>query len=132
MKRLLDSLAKHFDVSAPATRSEIAEAETSLNYSFPADYTDFLLMTNGLEGKGGDGYLVLWSAKELIELNAAYQVKEFVADVIIFGSDGAEEAFGFDTSVVPAAIIKLPFIGMGYVPNERLAGSFEEFLAGKI
>jgi SMI1 / KNR4 family (SUKH-1) len=132
MKLLLDSLAKNYSVSVPATLSGIAAAESVLIYSLPADYKDFLLMTDGLEGAGDHEYLVLWSSKELIELNAAYHVKEFVPNVIIFGSDGAEEAYGFDISVVPASIVKLPFIGMGYVPNERLAGSFEEFLSMKI
>src|ERR1700743_1841159 len=132
MKLLLDSLARDFSISAPATLAEIAEAERWFNYSFPPDYKDFLSAANGLEGQANREYLVLWSTKELIDLNTAYKVKEFVTDVIIFGSDGAEEAFGFDISGSPAPIVQLPFIGMGYIPTRRLCGSFEEFLSLKI
>lgn len=71
------------------------------------------MVSNGLEGEAANGYLVLWSCQELIELNAAYQVKYFVADVILFGSDGADEECGFAISGTPASIVILPFIGMG-------------------
>jgi len=136
MKFSLDSLVhRGFSVYAPATPAEIAEAEKSFNFSFPADYKEFVSLTNGLEGQTDQAYLVLWSVKELAELNSAYQVREFVRNIILFGSDGAEEAFGFDTSGMPtspASIVKLPFVGMGYITQERLAGSFEEFLSIKM
>lgn len=132
MKALLDMLTKRFSIASPATPSEIAEAEKYLNFSFPPDYSAFLSLTNGLEGETGQEYLVLWSAQELIELNTAYQVSAFVAGILLFGSDGAEDAYGFDTSTVPASIVRLPFIGMGYIPNEKLADSFEAFLLAKL
>ena len=127
----LDILARDFDILPPATSSEITEAERYFNYSFPDDYKDFLLLTNGLEGELNHNYLVLWSVKELIELNAAYLVKEFIDDIIIFGSDGEEDAFGFDTSNKHPPIVKLPFIGMGHIPNEKLSDTFEGFLLSK-
>jgi len=128
MKISLEALSRQFDVAAAATRTEIEEVDRHFNYPFPADYKAFLQTTNGLEGEEkGYGYLVLWSTKELIELNTAYQVKEFVENVIIFGSDGAENAFGFD--ITSGAIVKLPFIGMGHIPNEQVADTFEEFLS---
>ncbi|SFD61184.1 SMI1 / KNR4 family (SUKH-1) [Chitinophaga sp. CF118] len=132
MKSYLEKLAKNFTPSIPATHDGIAEAERHFNISFPTDYKEFLLFTNGLEGEVDDGYLVLWSAKELIELNTTYHVTEFIEQIIIFGSDGAEEAFAFDISGTQPSIVKLPFIGMGYIPNEKLADTFEAFLLQKI
>ena len=131
MKLALTELVDRFATAAPAAPSEIAAIEKFFNYAFPADYKALLQTTNGLEGRTDRQYLVLWSTQELMDLNTAYQVKEFVADVIIFGSDGAEDAFGFDTSVPTVSIVKLPFIGMGYLPNEKLAGSFEAFLSSQ-
>ena len=73
---------------------------------------------------------MLWSAEELVKLNQAYHVNEFVSNIIIIGSDGAEEAFAFDTTNM--TIVQLPFIGMGHIPNEKLSDTFSDFLSSQI
>ena len=130
MKQLLDKLTNSFDTVSPATPFAIETAEKFFNLKLPTDYKEFLQFTNGLEGETQDSYLVLWSAEELVELNEAYNVKEFVANIIIFGSDGGEEAFGFDTTNM--SIVKLPFIGMGHIANEKLSDTFVDFLSSQI
>ena len=130
MKQLLDKLTNSFDTVSPATPSSIENAEKFFNIKFPNDYKEFLQFTNGLEGETTDSYLVLWSAEELIELNQAYNVKEFVSNIIVIGSDGAEDAFGFDTTNM--TIVKLPFIGMGHIANEKLSDTFADFLSSQI
>ena len=130
MKQLLEKLPNNFDTVSPATPSAIEAAEKFFNLKLPTDYKEFLQFTNGLEGETQDSYLVLWSAEELVELNEAYNVKEFVSNIIIFGSDGGEEAFSFDTTNM--SIVKLPFIGMGHIPNEKLSDTFSNFLSSQI
>ena len=130
MKQLLEKLSDSFDIVSPATPSAIETAEKFFNLKFPSDYKEFLNFTNGLEGEIADGYLVFWSAEELVELNQAYNVKEFVSDIILIGSDGAEDAFAFDT--INMNIVKLPFIGMGYIANEKLSATFKDFLSSQI
>ena len=130
MKQLLEKLASNFDTALPATPSAIEAAEKFFNLKFPADYKEFLQFSNGLEGETADSYLVLWSTQELIELNQAYHVNEFISNIILIGSDGAEDAFGFDTTNM--SIVKLPFIGMGYIANEKLSNTFSGFLSSQI
>jgi SMI1-KNR4 cell-wall len=130
MKQLLNKIANHLERNAPAGLDAIEELERYFNWQFPVDYKEFLLFTNGLEGDTVGNYLVLWNVKELVELNEAYYVKEFVSNIIIFGSDGEEDAFGFDTA--NAKIVKLPFIGMGHIPNEIVADTFKDFLSSQI
>lgn len=77
-----------------------------------------------------DWSYVLWSAEELVELNQAYHVKEFVSNIFLIGSDGAENAFAFD--ITDMVIVKLPFIGMGHFANEKLSDTFSDFLSTKI
>ena len=132
MNLSLKDLKTNFHTASPATSDEIAKLEAHFGFAFPGDFKEFLTVSNGLEGDVNDGYLVLWSAGEMIELNEAYKVKEFVADIIIFGSDGAEEAFAFDISGAQTRIIKLPFIGMGHIPAEKLADTFEAFLIPRV
>ena len=130
MTQLLEKLAKSFDTVLPATHTAIETAEKFFNLKLPTDYKEFLQFTNGLEGETADSYLVLWSAEELVELNQAYNVKEFVSNIILIGSDGAEDAFGFDTTNM--TIVKLPFIGMGHIANEKLSDTFGDFLSSQI
>lgn len=126
MIQLLETLANNFDTFPPATPAAIENAEMVFNLKLPADYKAFLQFTNGLEGETASSYLVLWSAEELVTLNQAYHVKEFVSNIIIFGSDGAEEAFGFDTTDM--SVVNLPFIGMGHIPNKKISPTFSDFL----
>jgi hypothetical protein len=130
MKHLLEKLTNGFDKVSPATPSAIETIEKVCNLKLPADYKEFLQFTNGLEGETTDGYLVLWSAEEVVELNQAYNVKEFISNIILIGSDGAEDAFGFDTTNM--TIVRLPFIGMGHIANEKLSDTFGEFLSFQI
>jgi hypothetical protein len=131
MNLSLKDLEKDFIIARPASSEELAKIDRHFGYPFPADYKDFLMLTNGLEG-GKDNYLVLWRTSDLIELNVAYQVKDFVQNTILFGSDGAEDAFAFDISNPKPIIVRLPFIGMGHTPAEKLADTFGEFLASGI
>jgi len=79
MRQLFEKLIKDFDTVSPAIISTIETAEKFFNLKFPTDYKEFLQLTNGLELETSDNYLVLWSAEELVELNQAYNVKEFVS-----------------------------------------------------
>ena len=130
MKQPLEKLISNSDTVPPANPSAIAAAETFFDLKFPKDYKEFLQFTNGFEGETKENYLVLWSAEELIELNQAYHVREFVSNVILIGSDGEEDAFAFDT--INMAIVRLPFIGMGHIASEKLSDSFEGFLSSQI
>ena len=130
MKQLIEKLTNSFDTVSPATPSAIETAEKFFNLKLPTDYKEFLQFTNGLEGETTDSYLVLWSAEELVELNQAYHVKEFVSKIILIGSDGAEDAFAFD--ITNMTIVKLPFIGMGYIAREKVSDTFGDFLSFQI
>ena len=130
MTQLLEKLAKSFETVSPATPSAIETAEKFFNLKLPTDYKEFLQYTNGLEGETTDSYLVLWSAEELVELNQGYNVKEFVSNIILIGSDGAEDAFGFDTTNM--TIVKLPFVGMGHIVNEKVSDTFGDFLSTQV
>lgn len=118
--------SNNFDISVLTSPMGVETIETLYNLKLPTDYKDFLQHTNGIEGKTKDNYIVLWSAKELVELNRAYNVSEFVSNILIIGSDGEEGAFAFD--ITDFSIVKLPFIGMGYISNEKVSDDFKTFL----
>jgi cell wall assembly regulator SMI1 len=113
----------------PADLQAIASCEKSIGKRVPADYREFLAASNGGEGFIGDNFLLLWRMDELVELNEAYAVAEALGDgVLLFGSNGGGEAYGFDCRSGPWTVIQVPFVPMELELVERVAQSFAEFL----
>src|SRR5436309_3340249 len=85
----------------PATQTTLATLRSACG-SLPASYLGFLGMCVGAEScfhdRDGD-CLVLWSSWEIAELNAAYQVARWVPELLVIGSDGGDDAIGFDRGV---------------------------------
>lgn len=73
----------------------ISELENKLRVKFPIDYIEFMLFSNGYEGSIGESYIAIWLIEELIEANESCEVEEYTPGLILFGSDGGEEAFAF-------------------------------------
>jgi len=113
----------------PANRDEIERVQQGLKFRLPKSYVDFMLTKDGGEGFIGRSYLVLWKIEELILMNHAYHVAEFVPDIILFGSNGGGEAFGFDTRSEVCAIVSVPFVAMEIENAKVLASDFEGFLS---
>lgn len=123
------SLIAGLDLQAPASDKSIAEAERVLGIKFPEDYYSFLKITNGGEGFIGDHeYIMLWSVDDLEATNKAYEIELNLPKLIIFGSDGAGNAYGFDTRAPKVKIVRVPFIGMEWNIAEDLGKNFTEFL----
>ena len=95
----------------------------------PLDYVEFLKRTDGGEGCiGKSAYVMLWAVGELASLNHAYEVQKYAPGLLIFGSDGGGEAFGFDTRNPQWPIVRVPFVGMAWDVARSMGGTFNDFL----
>jgi hypothetical protein len=115
--------------NAGITEDSITSVEKDTGRKFPEDFLDYLRRHNGGGGFVGNRYLMLWKLEELQEFNRDYEVHEYLPDVLLFGSSGGGEAYGFRTGSVPWEVIQVPFIGMSPEECERIASSFSEFLS---
>jgi hypothetical protein len=113
-----------------AAKYALFQAWSTLGLDPPLDFTAALEFTNGGEGFVGQAYFRLYSVEEMLTLNAAYQVQQFAPGLVIIGSNGGGEAFGFDTRRVPTPIVQIPFIPMDFVYADVRGYSFLEFLNG--
>jgi len=112
-----------------ATNALIRESEQELGATLPEEYVEFVRLTNGAEGfVGGNAYVILWSVEELAPLNKAYDVQTYVPGLMIFGSDGGGEAYGFDTRTPDWPIIQVPFVGIAWSLARTIGRSFAAFL----
>lgn len=112
----------------PATGEAIAAFESVNGKNLPGDYADFLKITDGGEGFIGKAYVILWGVGELISMNQGYEVENYAPGLLIFGSDGGGEAYGFDTRNPQWPIVQVPFVGMAWEPAEPIAASFTGFV----
>ena len=112
----------------PIEKNKVVEVETKLGITFPNDYIEFLSYSNGAEGSIGENYLILWSIEDIIELNEAYCVTDFAEGIVLFGSDGGNEAFAFDTRKNETEIVTIPFIGMDLSEIKTCSKTFNGFL----
>lgn len=122
-------LAGALTLRAPATVSAIEQFQTDCRVKLPEDYVGFLLHTNGADGPVGEtGYVSLWAIDELSELNNGYRVAEFAPGLLLFGSDGGDEAFAFDLRDPAMPIVGVPFVGMSLDEARPLATTFTAML----
>jgi hypothetical protein len=122
------SLLARFSGKQPADEVAIRIAENELNFAFPTEYRDFLQFTNGGEGFVGSGsYAALWRVEEIRLFNKEYEVSEYAPGLLLFGTNGGGECFGFDYRSPDRDIVQVPAIGMS--PNETLviAPTFHQF-----
>jgi hypothetical protein len=117
-----------FKPRPPATLESIAEAEKSLNRTLPHDYVAFLAAQDGGEGWIGKSFTRLWSVAELATSNLSYEVEKWVPGLLIFGSDGGNEAFGFDYRQPAVKVVRIPFIVMDWVDAKPFGENFDNFL----
>lgn len=59
--------------------------------------------------------------------NESYQVERFAPKLVIFGSNGGGEAFGFDAREDRVEIVQIPFIPMDFKYAKPLCKNFMEF-----
>lgn len=124
----LERFFSNFIKRPGASEEDVARACRTLNFTPPSDYLDVLHFSNGGEGFIQRCYFRLYSAEQLLSLNEAYQVGKFAPGLVIFGSNGGGEAFGFDGRQSPMEIVRIPFIPMDFEYAEPMGQTFVEFL----
>lgn len=116
------------ELNPPVEENRVRKVEIELGVKFPSDYKEFISFSNGAEGSIGENYLILWSIDEIIELNEAYGVNDFANGLVLFGSDGGDAAFAFDTRTKESHIVTVPFIGMDLEAVKNCSKTFNGFL----
>ena len=124
----IDDTFNNLSRREPAKNGSIYGFEVAFGKTLPSDYVDFLKNTNGADGIVGDHYVILWGVDELILLNQSYQVDRYAKDLLIIGSDGGGEAFGFDTRDLRWSVVEIPFVGMRWSDAHEIGNTFSDFI----
>lgn len=111
-----------------ATDEQIAAAERVLRIHFPAAFKSFLRTRNGGEGLIAQTYVELWDISELGRMNRRYEPDIWAPGLLLFGTDGGNEGFGFDTREPALPIVQVPLSGMSWSEARPLGATFDDFL----
>ena len=112
---MTEIMRKYFDDPAEnklhngADVYKIMEVEQALSIKFPQDYVEFLLFTNGYEGKLGQSYSVFTPVEQIISNTKNY--REHFPWIVFIGTDGGGEMYVIDKREEPLKFGILPYIG---------------------
>lgn len=124
----IQDVLKDWQLNKGAPKEAIQAAIAALGQSLPSDYLQFIGEHDGGEGFIGDSFLILWRSAELATFNREYEVEQYAPGIVLFGSDGGGEGYGFDAREATMPIVRIPFIGMDLRYATRIAEDFNSFL----
>lgn len=108
------------------TIKDLNEVEKAVGISFPQQYKEFMLFSNGAVGDVGNSYLTIW---ELEDVQDFYEdcCEGDLDNVVLFASDGAKMGYGFDKGK-SGSIVSVPLDSLEVDYVEFCANTFDEFM----
>lgn len=130
MTEQLEALLRDVRLAGPAPAELIERVEKEMDCAIPADVKAFLQ-----EHDGGTGTLgaqkrpvELWSIERIRDECDAQEVTRSVPGLVLFGSDGGEEGYGWFPRLRQRRYGRISLIAAGAHEFEALADSFPELL----
>src|SRR5919106_3881199 len=128
MDERLASLTADLERRRGTALAAIREREEQLGLRFPSDYVEFMLASNGGEGFVGESYVRIEPIEELMSDDLRASLPDERAGLVVFGSNGALEAFAFDTRGPELRIVMFPWIGIDEEEVIEQGRTFTDFL----
>jgi hypothetical protein len=125
MRKLIELM----ETNPPATDEAIKEAEDELGMAFPKEYREFMLESNGVEGRiGQNSYLAIWPDEEIVQANKDYKIDEFTPGLVYFATDSGSMAYAFDKRCEGTPIMETPDDSIHIEEAVKIADTFTGFL----
>jgi hypothetical protein len=127
LKRLLSDLRL---APAGANADQIARAEADMDCKLPEDVKAVLREYDGGRGTVGPRKrpFELWSIERIADECEAQEVTRAVPGLVLFGSDGGSEGYGFYPQASGRKYGRVPLLAAGPHEFEGLADSFAGLL----
>jgi hypothetical protein len=129
MNERINNLTRGLTKKQGTTRAEIEKVMSFLGVTFPEDYIEFMIESNGAEGFLQNGrYLMIDPIEHIIPGNQPYGLGSSGPGLIIFGSDGGCILYAFDIRQTPPMIVEVDATCMELGPLIQCGRNFEEFI----
>lgn len=112
-----------------ASEGALEQLAQSLGAPLPADYRAFLRYSNGGEGFiGRNDYLRFYTAENLLEINQAYEIDQYLPGFLLVGSNTIGDAICLRPPLAEGQVMQVPFIPLRRDYAEPGESSFGDFL----
>ena len=113
-----------------ASGDRIAATDEDMDCKLPSDVKDFLRAHDGGEGTLGARRrpIQLWSIERIRAECEAQEVARAVPGLVLFGSDGGSEGYGFFPRLKQGKYGRISLLAAGAHEFEALGDSFEELV----
>jgi hypothetical protein len=128
MSKIRHQYLKDLQLRPGIKEDDMVKICAELECTLPDDYLDFMRLSNGGVGMVRDSYIDIYPLTDLRLINEQYHVTQYAPGLLIFGTDGGDEAFGFDYRTSNLQIVKIPFIPMDWGDVIPLCESFQQLL----
>jgi len=129
MEKDVEKLRAALKKGKRASRKAIDQLRRIANARLPHEYLEFMKESDGAEGAVGErGYLVLYTAHEVLDLNRVYWTSDVPSWLFVFGGDGGCTAYAFDLRSEPPKYLDVALPGFHRDPMYCLGQCFAEFL----
>lgn len=128
MEELFSTLTKKMTIYVGANEDQISSLNSSFSKPLPIDFLSFLKFSNGAVGMIGPNYLEICKAEDISKLNEDYVVDTYAPGLILFGTDGGGEGYGFDYRGNDPIVVEIPFVGMDWKEARKKGDTFLDFL----
>ena len=113
-----------------ASPAALVKLERLIGRTLPDLYLQVMAQSNGIEGfLNRVDYVILWPVEQLPELNDRYGTSEYAPGLFLFGSNGGDAGYAFDTLQDPMSIKEVPFIGMSPASAKHAGRDFDDFIS---
>lgn len=122
----METIIYKWHKNAGCSENQLKLLEVELKTDLPLQYKDFLLWSNGGEGKLGKNYIYIWTIEDIIQYNKDYEIHKYLQkEYLAFGMDGD---VGYVFYLPDQSIYKVDFGDLDINSNIFIASSFSEFL----
>lgn len=131
LRKLVAESGVNWHRADPANEPDLQALLSHFGDAVPADYLDFLRITNGGEGElpAWPWFFVIWAAETVIERWNEHKMEEFIPRYMAFGSNAGDEMLVFNLeSERPDRVYAMPYVGMQPGAEIPVADSFRSFV----
>lgn len=130
MNKDLSIILSRLDLNSAPPQEDLEALLQKADFDIDVDYIDFIKSHNGANGSlNENAYILLWKAKDVVELNPYYEGVEEADNLFFIGSDGSNLGYAFDK--ISNTIVAIDFLEIAYSEPEVIAKSFKDFLVKK-
>src|SRR5262245_45815900 len=127
MDELIERVLRFCRKNQSTTETAIKALQMAVPMQLPEAYQQLMATYNGLEGfLSDDTYLVMWPVEQLLDLNKGYGFTDHVPYLFLFGSNGGDAGYAFDTRCVNMPVVEVPFVDLS--PSGVVGKDFRDFL----